>query len=252
MADNATIFNGGTSTEGTKNETTQQPTKPEGSVLVGEGRKYKDFSELEKAYMHLDDFAETLKAENNTLRASKKEAATVDEVLERLKAVQSTSQDRQLGDRDEQPLSVGDVAKIVKQTVTGLKTEEQKAANLQKADALMKAAFGEKAAEIYSSKANSPELHKVYMELASVNPDQFAELFGATKTPQSTSQADRSTVNTSAGYTPHQDRSGTPGTQEYYAKMRRERPDVYYSHATQLEMDAAVRSNRDNFYGTKR
>ena len=56
--------------------------------LVGEGKKYKDATELAKAYANADQFIETLKSEKHTLEEEyngfKLKAKTVEDVLSRL------------------------------------------------------------------------------------------------------------------------------------------------------------------------
>ena len=236
--------------------TTTQAIPESVSLLVGEGRKYKTLDDLAKAYLNADSFIEQLKAENQELRTKTVEAKTIDEVLERLSANQSNAAQATASAQvsSTNGLSAGDVAKIVEQTVTGMETAKTRQGNLLKADQAMKAAFGEKAGEVYSSIAKTPELNEAYMKLAAVDPDQFVALF-TQKSGQSTasqgSQVDSgSSVNTTMTYTSGNNvRENTPGTKEYYAKIRKSEPAKYYSQQIQLEMNKAAVADPKKYFG---
>ena len=243
----------GADTNNTSTTTTQA--MPESvSLLVGEGRKYKTLDDLAKAYLNADGFIEQLKAENQELRSKTIEAKTIDEVLERLSANQSNAAQATASAQvsSTNGLSAGDVAKIVEQTVTGMETTKTRQGNLLKADQAMKAAFGDKAGEVYSSIAKTPELNEAYMKLAAVDPDQFVALF--TKSGQGTasqgSQVDSgSSVNSTISYSSNNNvRENTPGTKEYFSKVRREDPKRYFSSAFQLELNKAV-SDPKKYFG---
>lgn len=71
-----------------------QTTESAKALLVGEGRKYRDDEQLAKAYIEIEDFVETLKGENKTLREKVASAKTVDDVLQRLKQPEASAQDK--------------------------------------------------------------------------------------------------------------------------------------------------------------
>lgn len=206
------------------------------TALVGESGKYKTPDELAKAYIHADTFIEQLKAENATLRSKTQEAKTLDDVLEQLQRKQQpTSEDTPQG------LDVSQVAEIVKQQLTGIETAKVRQTNLAKADAVMKEKFGEKAAEIYNKKATTPELKKIYKELAEVDPDQFVALFGVTEVmPQGS--LDTPSVNSAGSL-------GAPRVKEWskdwVAKVRKENPSLYKSQQFQIDM----MNNADKYFG---
>lgn len=234
--------------------TTTQAIPESVSLLVGEGRKYKTLDDLAKAYLNADSFIEQLKAENQELRTKSVEAKTIDEVLERLSANQVNAAQATASDQvsSTNGLSAVDVAKIVEQTVTGMETAKTRQGNLLKADQAMKAAFGDKATEVYASVAKTPELNEAYMKLAAVDPEQFVALF--TSKQSSTSQGSQvdsgSSVNTTMTYTSGNNvRENTQGTKEYYAKIRRNEPAKYYSQQIQLEMNKAATSDPKKYFG---
>lgn len=207
------------------------------TALVGESGKYKTPDELAKAYIHADTFIEQLKAENAQLRAKTQEAKTLDDVLEQLQQKQQpTAQDTVSG------LDVSQVAEIVKQQITGIETAKTRQANLAKADAAMKEKFGEKALEIYNQKAATPELKKIYKELAEVDPDQFVALFGVGQQQAPQGSVDTPSVNSAGSL-------GAPRvkewSKEWVAKVRKENPSLYKSHQFQVDL----MKNADKYFG---
>lgn len=259
---NTTIFtadNADSTTETTTEQaavqavTTNTATQEQSEIvaaLVGEGKKYKTHDDLAKAYINADSFIEQLKAENRELKEKAASAKTVDDVLERLQQQHNAqSDDNQVTQKN---VSAADLTKLVEATVTGLETQKQRHANLLKADALMKKEFGEKATEKYSQVAVTPELQKVYTDLAAVDPIKFVSLFTGGVKPEQTT-ADMGGVNTDVNFSQanNSGKTTTPGTKEYYDNVRRSDPAKYYSQSFQLEMDKTVRGKPDLYYGKR-
>jgi len=255
MSDNGTIFTADNAPQETETATTQaedtssvtQTQSEMVAALVGEGRKYKTVDDLAKAYVNADSFIEQLKAENRQLKEKADSAKNIDDVLERLQQ-QQTTQPADQPVAAPQP-SVGDLTKLVEATVTGLETKKRRQENILKADAKMKELFGEKAAEKFAAVAVTPDLHRVYTELASVDPDKFLSLFaGEQKQP---TVADTGGVNTTVNYSSvsNTGRVTKVGTKEYFDNVRRTNPSLYYSQDFQLQMDTSVRSNPNLYYG---
>jgi hypothetical protein len=219
------------------------------ATLVGEGRKYKTVDELAKAYLHMDEFAEKLKSENATLRDEVSKAKTVDDVLKRLEAKPSASvQDPDDKKGSTAGLSVQDVAKIVSDTLSGLETQRSRNANLLKADAAMKAIFGDKAGEVFAKEASTPEMKKTLMDLASVSPEKFVALFAPAKSGGGSQVDSKTSVNTGALDTRSvSGREADPMCKEYYDALRRKDPRAYYSSAIQLQMNKAAVGNEKFF-----
>lgn len=213
--------------EGTPPVTEQVPNPF--NALVGDAGKYKTPEELAKAYLHADQFIEQLKNENAELRKQAQAAKSIDEVLEQLK------HKPQEEGATHQAITADDIASIVQQQITGLETAKTRQANISKADQAMKAKFGDKAVEVYQSKANTPQLQKIYKELAEVDPDQFVALFGAVQdvTPKGT--LDSSTVNSASA-------ASAPRVKEWskdwVAHVRKTDPARYKSQQFQQDMIA--------------
>lgn len=218
------------------------------SALVGEGKKYASIEELAKAYVNIDEFAETLKAENRELKEKVTKVATVEELMQKL----STKSDNGL--QDDPPAKTHsiegvkpeDIEKLIKDTVTGLETSKLRTANLAKANAMLNETFGDKAKEVFKEVANTPELQRVYKELAEIDPDKFIRQF--VEVPKNTSAP--ASQGGSAPMTNGQgNRSAQEGTKEFYDNVRRTNKALYYSQEFQIKMDKAVRSNPDLYYG---
>jgi hypothetical protein len=251
MSDQTTIF-GSTSTASNpdKGIVANQPVGDNDNpvaVLVGEGRKYKTEAELAKAYIQADGFIEQLKEENRKLREETAKAKTLDEVLERLKAPDVTTQSTTGDTTTTNSFTAADVAKIVKAEITGYETAKTRQTNLQKADAELKRVFGDKAQEVFNSAAPNAETRIAMQALAEVAPEQFLALFTKQTTGSTTVH---STVNTGAlNNITANTRETNPGTKEYYNALRRSKPQVYYSQETQSAMNKAAQANPALFFG---
>ena len=249
MADQATVFDNPDNGKGST--TSDQDSLV--ATLVGEGRKYKTVDELAKAYMHVDEFVETLKTENAKLKDEVTKSRTLDEVLEQLKKSETPSSIDQRGS-DGVPakggLTVEQIASIVREQVTGIETQKSKQSNLLKADALMKATFGEKAAEVFQKEATTPEAKKVLTDLASVSPEKFLAVFKASVSSSSTpSQVDGSTSTSTVSFASNSGRATDPSTKEFYDALRKDNPKAYYSQAMQLQMNKAAVADPAKFFG---
>lgn len=218
-------------------------------ILVGEGKKYKTMEDLAKAYLNADEHISTLTGENAALREQVTKATTIEEVMERLnKQGQSHSQNDNSATTGS--LTPEDVRKLVTEAVTGLETSKTRTDNMKRANALMQEHFGEKAGAVFKEVAKTPELEKLYKELAQVDPDEFIRRFA--DVPKNTTQTDSgSTTNTPTIPVGNGGRINQIGTKEYYDNIRRTKPGLYYSSDFQLEMDKVVRGNKDLYYGRK-
>lgn len=239
-----TIFGG----EGDKPQpTTPAETKEQGlfAALVGETQKYKSAEELAKAYANADEFIAQLKEENRKLREQATSARTIDEVLERI----NKTSEKKPEDTPAASLSKEDVASLVEQTLTGRELVKQRENNLLQADKLMKEKFGGKAAEVFKAKAATPDLQKVYMELASTSPNDFVALFSgvtAPSTPMDSGSITSEVVSASGG-----NRASIEGTKEWATKIRKEQPDLYWSSSFQSKLQQTVLKNPSLYFGNQ-
>lgn len=228
--------------------TVQQDTDEVVAALVGEGKKYKTITDLAKAYMNIDEFVETLKAENHELKEKVTKASTIDEVMERLSSQSKAGvSDPSTVTQSTGGVSADEIQKLVEKTVTGLETSKTRTENLKKANALLAEAFGDKAGEVFKDVASTPELENVYRELAQVAPEKFIQHF--LNVPKNTGVQPDTSGSVSATTTGTSVRVSQPGTKEYYDNVRKTNKALYYSQEFQVGMDKAVRSNPDLYYG---
>lgn len=219
------------------------------AILVGEGRKYKTPDDLANAYLEADGFMERLKAENVALREQGKASKTIDDVLQRLEQQKASTQDKG-ADKAQQGLTADSIAKIVRETVTGLETEKSSNANLQRADAALKKLYGDKAGEVFAKEANTPEKKAALTQLASIDPDKFVKLFSPGTQDAGTRTDAGGTVNTAAlDQTNNSARAADAGCKEFYSVLRKTKPSEYYSQAVQLKMNRAAVADPDKFFG---
>jgi hypothetical protein len=240
---NATIFSG----EGDNPAANQPPATTDGSLftaLVGETQKYKTPDDLAKAYNNADQFIETLKEENRKLREQATSAKTIDEVLERM------SKQSGAPEADNPPvqgLTPDVVQQLVEKTLEGRKQQDTKNVNLLKADSLMKEKFGEKAEQMFKSKASTPDKARILMELAANDPVEFVSLFGGTQYPSNS--FDTGSVNTTSVTSNGGDRSRVEGTKEWAAKVRKDEPNTYWSQEFQYKLQQTVSKNPALYFG---
>jgi hypothetical protein len=238
----ASIFNG----EST-NDTTTPAATTDGQLfpaLVGDNQKYKTPEDLAKAYSNADQFIEQLKEENRKLREQTVSAKTIDDVLERM------SKQKEVPEYDNSPAQEFNpdiVQQLVEKTLAGREQSQLKNNNLLKADQLMKDKFGSKALEIFSQRANTPEKVKVLMELAAIDPIEFASMFAGT--PSVTNNMDSGSMNTTSVPSTGGNRAGIEGTKEWAAKVRAENPSQYWSQEFQYKLQQTVTKNPTLYFG---
>ncbi len=221
--------------------------------LVGDGKKYKTVEELARSRLEADKHIAKVELENKEMREKLAGAKSVEDVLEAVKA--NTASAKDTPDPKDAPAATGaslsaeQVAKIVAEQVTGLRTKEMRETNRNKANAEMLKLFGEKAQEVYMKEAPTPELQAIYKELAEVNPDKFIAMF-TPKQDNKGQSLDTGGKNTAAM---NLTQTGTvqQGTQAFYAKLRKESPKVYYSPAVQLQMHKDAMSDPEKYFGRK-
>lgn len=215
--------------------------------LVGDGKKYKTAEDLARSRLQADIHITKIEQENKDLRDKLAGAKTVEDVLEAVKASAVSGRDSpDVVTAPAQGLTAADIANIVQEQVTGLETKKERVANRKVADVKMRELFGDKAQEVFKAMAATPELVKIYTELAEVDPEKFVSLF---KRDSEKSPVDSGTSRGANIITPSTPGATDPGTQAFYGKLRKENPNLYYSAAIQLQMHKAALSNPDKYFG---
>lgn len=212
------------------------------TALVGEKQKYRSVEELAKGYVNADEHIKRLEEENRKLREAQVAAKTLDDVLERMQTKQEVKTEPPA-----QGVSAERIAELVEQTLTGRETAKTRETNLLTADKLMKEKFGDKAAEMFKSKANTPELQRVFMEMAAIDPQQFVGMFGGVAATPQGSVATPSVSTTSVS--PSSNRVNVEWSKEWVAKTRKENPSLYWSTEFQSKLASTVAQNPSLYFG---
>lgn len=242
MADPANVFEGTTPGNVSADLMTE---------LVGEGKKYKTVEDLARSRLEADIHIKRVETENAEMREKLAKAASVEDILAAVKAQGAVSANETPDPEDRTTASPGltteQVAKIVAEQVSGIRTKEVRDTNRSKANAEMIRLFGDKAQEVFLKEATTPELQATYKELAELNPDKFVAIF---KKPETNTQnVDTGGKNIQA-LNLNQDLGGLqPGTQAFYSALRKKEPKTYFAAATQLQMHKDAMSNPDKYFG---
>lgn len=215
--------------------------------LVGEGQKYKDPDELAKAYANVEAHARRIEAENAQLRARKDlEDANRDRKNPRDDAqVPSNQVDNPSSTpNSDAPGDKVDLRAQIREEFRALTDNERAERNLNDAVSRLIEIHGDEvaAAKAIQKKANELGVSVDWLrDSAKTSPTAFFATMG---------------VNNSGSFStpaPSSDRRTDSGTQvkqnfEYFDKLRKENPKLYYSAATQREMMNNARTMGADFY----
>lgn len=243
MPDPANVFEG--TTEGTTTTISQDLI----AELVGDGKKYKTVEDLARSRLEADIHIKRVEKENAEMRTQLEKAKSVEDILEAVKAQSASA--NETPDPDKQVATPGltaeQVAKMVAEQVAGQRTKEVRDANRTLANTKMIELYGDKAQEVFLKEAPTPALQAIYKELAEVNPEKFVALF---QKPASAQQGvDTGGKNTAALNLTQGSGVVQPGTQAFYAKLRKENPKQYYSAPIQLQMHKDAMIDPSKYFG---
>lgn len=212
------------------------------SRLVGEGKKYKDVEELAKAYYNLNMFAETLKREKreieNEFNKEKERAKTIEEILELVK--ESGTQDVIKEPVEQQK---EDIEKKIAKAIELKEQERMRKEMYNKTLQRLREEFGsEKQAFEYIQKYIGKDKNKqaVINQLGMTDPEGLIALIR----PYATQKTDG--VATPSGETSYRvnadtnKTAGLPITWSEANKIRKEKPEVYYSGSFQSKLHQAA------------
>jgi hypothetical protein len=213
--------------------------------LVGEGRKYSNPDELAKAYANVEAHAKRVERENAEIRA-------------RLDMIEANPPKNNENGREPAPVEdnsppppnqaptppVKDFRSQIKEEVQALNEAEKARANIEAAAAKMIEVYGDsaKANEAVTRRAGELGVSVEWLrDSASRSPNAFFATMGITGQHSSSTPAPRGSGNID---------SGNPNTKnfEYYDRLRKENPKLYFSAATQTEMMNQAREQGSNFY----
>lgn len=215
--------------------------------LVGEGKKYSDPDQLAKAYANVESFAEQLKRENAELRAFK----DAEEAKQKNQKPPEGKEPEQVpgGDNHQEPPKAktpgdNDFRSQIREEVKALNEQERGLANLDTA--------AKKLIELTGSEAKANEAIRQKASELGVTVDWLKE------TAMRSLQAFYTTMGVNSGghstSTPasssdvrFRDNSNVRNF-EYFDKMRKDNPKLYFDKATQQEMMKEARLQGADFY----
>lgn len=228
------------------------PTVPDNvlEALVGEGKTYKTAEDLAKGKLNADVHISKIELENKEMREKLAAAKTVEDLLEKINANAApvVNNDGSTTSVATTPgMTAEQIAKLVEQQIQGRETATAKASNLAKAEAKLKALFGDKAKEVFDKEASNPVIKATMLQLAEVDPDKFISLFQRSSSPTGVDTGQNG-KNLNVNF---QDSSTiVPGTQRFYSEMRKKEPAKYYSSNIQLEMHQAALADPNKYFNS--
>ena len=232
------IFNNQPATEG--EQPRQQPETPNTSVqipeeaqaLIGEGKKYKDYTTALAALAPAQNHIKALEDEMAELKAELEKRKSVSESVEQL--MDSTKE--QQADQPVPGLDESTVNKLVDERLTAKSLEETYKANETKVVTALADKFKDKAQEVYNSKAQ-----ELGMDVADLNalvrksPQAALNLFGVT----SSQAASPSSINQGVNTVALNDQTNTVGKgYKYYKELRKTNPRMYSKLYLQMQAEA--------------
>jgi hypothetical protein len=196
--------------------TSTDQVQKETQTYIGEGKKYANVEEADKAFGHLNKHVTTLEEENAALRAQAEKASTIDEVLTAMKQkhIEVQESTEPTISRNHQELDVNAIVEQAVNKMSVMEHEKKELANAQEVVTKLTSKYGEKAGDIYTAKAQ--ELGVDLDSLASQSPKAVLAYFEDSVAP--TKKAEVGTINTAS----LNDSQAQYGTYEYWNKLEKE------------------------------
>ena len=184
--------------------TTAQETGEGELMFIGEGKKYESEQEADKALAFKDDHIKTIEQENEALRASVDKAATLDDVLS---SIQNQTNQAQGSTQQtaEEPAQGVDIDALVGQALdsrlSAYEIKQKSDSNSQSVVDELTIRYGERAGDLYNSKA--AELGIDLDALSAASPKAVLEFFKEpAKTAGSYMASSQNTSNLNTGAEP--------------------------------------------------
>lgn len=233
-------------------EITIDPTKDYLPELVGEGKKFKEVTDLARAKVEADAFIERLKRENAELRNKKDTELSMQTFLDnldkKLKAPPAIVPD---GTPPKEPtadqpkgISQEEILSLFEQQAEKREAEKRKQENLAQAVAASQKAFGANYQLVLEQKARELGIGKDFLsEVAQKNVPAFLRLVGADVAQDNPQLFPTGSVQTSRPSNSSQGKKFSD-----FEKIRKEDPQRYMSAAVQNEIMAEAIKQGDAFY----
>lgn len=218
-------------------------------ALVGEGKKFATVEDLAKGKAQSDEFIEQLKRENEGLRQDLSKALTAEEILDQIKASQTTpspsvtpeteSEVTQTG----QPLTTEDITKIVEAKVGQKLSETQQANNLSSVHEEARKALGENYTQLLAQRSQEVGIdQQTLTDLAMKNPEGFLNIM----VRHNKEQTNRGSSIPATERTSGVPQTGAPMSgYSDYEKLRKEDKRRFWDPKIQMEILAKAKADPD-------
>lgn len=230
--------------------TSTVPVTPEPTVdpflgLVGEGKKFSTPTDLAQSKINSDQFISQLQTENAGLREDLAKSTGVDEVLNQLKAQQTTTPVT-----TPEPVSQEALSKLVQDEIQSQAVVTQQEANLKVSIDAITSRYGDKVGEAIEEVAGKVGMTMLQLkEIAQSAPKAFQTIMGLDATTNTTSnQVLLSSTGNSINPASVQTNQGVrPESWAYFEGLRKTNPSEYWKPVNQNKMMKAS-ANDPNFY----
>jgi len=225
--------------------------------LVGEGKKYKNVEELAKAYHNINMFVETLKREKRDIEQEynkeRERAKTIEEIMQMVQSDDEGNKQRpedaeysQEPASEKKAMDERSIQQKIEEALNKKEAEDKQKATYEKSINRLKEEFGsEKKAFEYVQQyiGNDDSKKKVINELGRTDPEGLVNLIRpyATREQQADNSLTSPTPGASYRVDGQQARAGLPITWSEASRLRKEKPEVYYSGDFQSKLHRAAR-----------
>lgn len=216
--------------------------------VVGEDKKYKDPDALAKAYANIERHARTLEAENARVRAE----LDAKQATNNNSGSSETPRQEPPAEGDNPPPAPNptpkqdvDLRSQIQNEIKAVTQQERARQNIDAAAQKMVDLYGSPAAANEAVRKRAQELGTTVERLQESAAESPSLFFATMGTPSG--GTDRSTPAPSSDYV---DRGGQGNQKdfEFFDKIRKDNPKLYYSAATQAEMMKSARELGASFY----
>lgn len=227
------------------------PNKDYLAELVGEGKKFKDPTELAKGKAYSDAHIATLEATLNNMRQELAQRKTTEDLINRINQLQQPQQTQTL-QQDNQHLQQGEQTKgltleDVQKLLGERDVQSQRAFNLNSATQKLREQFGDEATRVVDQKAQELGVGKEFLKgIAEQTPNVFLALFAGAEAP--TKPNNLFNAPSPSSYRP-QDGKPLQETWKTLNALKATDPNKYWSSQYQRHlMAAAEKAQADGRY----
>jgi len=219
-------------------------------LLVKEkGEQWKDPEVIAKGKVEADNFIKELQTQIEEMRKDLGQQDYAKSLLTKLQEQkpQPPANGKPEGtsgsESSDTKLDASELEAFIEQALTKREKQMTSTQRLAETDAKLQEMFGTEASKVVQSKAQELGMSVTRLqEIASESPSAFFKLIGEEEKQQSNSLP-KGTLNTSAAFTASSTRNN-----EFYQKMRREKPSEFWSVKVQRQMLEDRKGLGDKFY----